>query len=410
MDLINGEPALTGTAPRTTTLAEKLGSSARNLYDRGIKYLMDGSIGSLSAHQTSRKKRKRTPQQKHKWRQQSVTPRSFCDICDVTPRISAWEEHVLGSRHRRNDSSLSCFGERGHVVKPTIEPGQQYRGTQVSCTDTALSRQSSTRGPSSQKLDMEMNIASAVGKIRKELLHHVASNTYCKAADQFTERRMRRDWKRMEAELSGMGASWLLGGIGPLTPSQLVALSSLIQTRTESELAINVCLSGDEHLGASMTAALCVFFDALGSNIHLRKLTLRVGSRPYATFRQHEVDLLQAKWRFVMKRALVALSVNVVLRELKLEVPTPLVREGDAETLIAAMNAARRRQRLAILMGAHERVGADSPLRWIPLNALRSIVEMGVPKAQCAVDIRTVAVPGMDWHAGPDLFVVQQFL
>lgn len=257
---------------------------------------------------------------------------------------------------------------------------------------------------------MEVSISSAVSKVQKELIHHIASVEYSKAAEQFTDNGMQTDWKRMEAELNGMGAAWLLGGVLTLTPGQLVALSSLIQNRTEPGLTINVDLPGDDHRAASMTAALCVFFDALGYNIHLRELTLQVGPSLLATSRPQAVKRLQVRWRLVLKRALAAFSVNVVLREFRLEVPAPLAHEGDAQTLEATMTATPRRQRLAVLMGTHKRVGADSPFRWIPHNVLQSIVEMAIPKTPCKLDFSTVPVPGMMQYAGPDLFVVQEFL
>lgn len=257
---------------------------------------------------------------------------------------------------------------------------------------------------------MEVSMSSTVTKVRKELVHHVAMAEYSKSAEQFTDSRIQHDWERMEAELSGMGAAWLLSGTLTPTPGQLVALSSLIQNRAEPGLAINVDLPVDDHRAASMTAALCVFFDALGSNIHLRKLTLQLETSLLANSRPQAVKRLQARWRLVMKRALAALSVNVVLRKFRLEVPALLADGGVAQALEATMTATPRRQRLAILMGTHERVGADSPFRWLPHNVVQSIVEKAIPKEPCTLQFSSVPVPEMMPHAGQDLFVVQEFL
>lgn len=334
-------------------------------------------------------------------RQQSGTRHPFCDICNVyvPPSRSAWQQHVEGTRHRKNDLSLRYCGDRGHV-EATPDQGQQRQGSAVDITEGEASCHVFRGSASPRSCGMEADIQKAIRVIRQELVHHTyhcdplgITVSYCKMAEEFTETSLRKDWKRMEAELIGMGGAWLHGGIGPITPGQLAALSCLIHSRMVSEVTVRIDLQPFNHLAMAMAAALCVFLDAVGTSEHLRMLTLHVAPARWVRFKPLTVQLLQSKWPLVMQRMLKALSENVLLRKFRLVVPQPLVHKGDVEALGAALTSAPQRLRMAILLGTHARVGEESPLKWMPPNVVQSILELAVPTDSCTLEFNTVSLP-----------------
>lgn len=356
-------------------------------------------------HYRRRSKRRRVADHNshvHRGRQQSGPRHPFCDVCNVyvTPSRSAWQQHVEGVRHRTKDHQLRYCGERGHAVEAGPDQRQQRHVSGVDSAGAEASGRALRGSAAPRPCGMEADIHRVMRVIREELVNHTyhceplgATVSNSKMAEEFREASLRRDWKRMEAELSGMGGAWLLGGIGPITPGQLAALSSLIHSRTYSEVTVKVDLQPFDHLAVATVAALCVFLDAVGSSLHLRKLTLIVAPARWVGFKPLTVQLLQSKWPSVMKRMSKALSENVLLRQFSLVIPQPLACEGDAEALGSTLASIPQRLRMAILLGTQARVGEKSPLRWMPPNVVQSIVELAVPREPCGLEFSTVPLP-----------------
>eukprot|EP00803_Ostreobium_quekettii_P009988 evm.model.scf_2676.1 EVM.evm.TU.scf_2676.1 scf_2676:4995-6170(+) len=378
------------------------------------------------ARRRCKRKRRRLPEQ-HAQRSKSqpaTAVRPYCDVCDCLVSGSL-QQHLDGIRHRRNGLSLKFFGERHHLVESIFESGwprkesifEPGRDREESIVESgwAPEMEGARGGPARRDAKLGcrgFDAGHVKGVALRELVHHAGAGAYAyaKAAEQFTEAGLRRDWARMEAELSGTGAAWLKGGIGPITPGQLAALACLIRCRGGGDLTVIVALQADDHLAASTAAALCLFFDALASNVLLRKLTLRLAPWRGARFGSQARDRLRSRWRVIMRHLGQALAVNVLLQEIRLEVPAFLVGQDDLGLLRRGAEAAPVSRRLAVLMGTHARAGRDSPLRALPRDVVDRILELAVPRRPCAVEMAVTQLPGMEAHAGPDIQLVNQFL
>ena len=115
-------------------------------------------------------------------------------------------------------------------------------------------------------------------------------------------------------------------------------------------------------------------------------LTLRLGGAVCS--RRHAAQLLKT-----LGGALRAASTPLGVRRVRLEVRGDAWREEDGRALAAAAAAHWWATARSVLLGTHERVGAASPLRRLPLALVRSILEAARPQCEVAAELVAEAGP-----------------
>lgn len=187
------------------------------------------------------------------------------------------------------------------------------------------------------------------------------------------------------AILNRATASGTLTSNDALTLLDLVLLRVALPGFTGSEMSLKVLVCGEEIGMAAVAVACAMLIDAVGANMRLERIELEI--IPLATVLFGNAIRYRQIWArlFIAIKAL--LRRNFALRMFKLNCPQGFIVSGLQEDLEVIAQSSSQETRMAVLMGTHERVGANSIFRGVPQEVLDIILEKCAPKVPCGVQV-----------------------
>lgn len=281
---------------------------------------------------------------------------NYCSMCScfVGSGNGSWEQHENGSRHR------NIVGNRaGQSVRQAVVPSSYVNGE------------------------------TASREVLKALLSLSGwTPLYHRAAERLNPHLIHAASCGLLHQLTNVSETLTLENC---QPAQLACLPQILPRTNIStlELSLPYCTYGPAAL--AVAAAVSCVANALKECHTLRTLSLRLNAEDYASIlRQGGVGTkpLSFLWGQVLQSIQSALQVNLSVRVLQLEAPPGVFHVALLDQLLRSFSRATYNRRLSLLLGRHDRTGANSPIRHLPEAALSQILAAAAPRPPCILSLK----------------------
>lgn len=185
--------------------------------------------------------------------------------------------------------------------------------------------------------------------------------------------------------LNGTASSETLTSNDALTLLDLMLLGVALPGFAGTELSLKVLVCGEEIGMAAVAVACAMLMDAVGADMQLERVQLEI--IPLATVLFGNAIRYRQIWARLFTAMKGLLRRNLLIRVLVLNCPQGFTISRLQEDLEDVALCASQEARMAVLLGTHERVGADSIFRGIPQEILEVILGKCAPKLPCRVQV-----------------------
>ncbi|CAL8463840.1 g3374 [Coccomyxa elongata] len=315
-------------------------------------------------------------------------------------REEVWQQHLRGDRHAREVAARLAEEaqlDSMHHYRSKVLPAMKHAAEElrmlgvVSGNSVAPTVRQATR-TANEILQADLDVTRRIRKLHRdvltELVHHAGSNNeYQRLATRLAIERLACAWRGV-ADMALRPDGTLV--VVNATPAIIACLAAQLPFIRATTVVISLATLHALDL-APATAALCLLARALVTDNSVRRLQLNlVGS--CREFKDEPVPQISR----VLSELNRTVELNTSFRRLFLNVryKEPYVQEWAA-LKTTAVNAAPR-QRMAVAMALHPRVGDACPLKWLPFHIIRDILDLAVPAVPCKFvlsDGRGVAKP-----------------
>ncbi|BDA48962.1 hypothetical protein COCOBI_13-0720 [Coccomyxa sp. Obi] len=328
---------------------------------------------------------------------------AFCQACTCwvplhpDRRKEMWQQHLRGDRHAREVAARLAEGAKHdstHRYRSNVLPAMKHAAEElrmlgvVSGDGVAPTVRQATR-TANEILRTNDDTTRGIRKLHREamteLVHHAGNNAeYQRLATRLAIERLACAWPAV-ADMAPRPDGTLLAISA--TPAIIACLAAQLPHIRVTTLVISLATLHALDL-APVTAALCLLARALATDNSVRRLQLNLmGFRRNFIGTAVPAEVTAAREARLIGRVLSELNrtveLNTSFRRLFVHVTD---KEPYAEEWAAieatAVNAAPR-QRMAVAMALHPRVGNTCALKWLPFHIFRDILDLAVPALPC---------------------------